>query len=92
MSDIAIDDISAEEVRRLLGGISEMWLRRRLDPRHQQFDPDFPQPVQYAETGRRHWSRAAILAYRDRMREVTTERRHAKRLAAEIEYRGRAGG
>jgi hypothetical protein len=48
--------------------------------------------VQYGESGRRHWSRAEILAYRDRMRQVTTERRHAKRLAARIEYLGRAGG
>jgi hypothetical protein len=81
MADRPNDDIGADEVRRLLGGVSEMWLRRRLDPRNPQFDTDFPQPVQYAKTGRRHWSRAAMLAYRERMRQATTERRNAQRLA-----------
>jgi hypothetical protein len=89
----AIDDIDIDsrEVRRLLGNVSKMWLDRRLNPKSPQYDPDFPQPYQYADGGRRHWSRNEILAYRERMRRIMTERRLARRQAASSEYLGRPG-
>jgi predicted DNA-binding transcriptional regulator AlpA len=82
-------DIDAAETRRLLGGVSVMWIDRRLNPRSPQYDPEFPQPVQYVEHGRRYWSRREILAYKRRRQRVATERRLARRMAAPGEYVGR---
>jgi hypothetical protein len=80
-----IEDILIDEVRRLFGNVSEMWIRRRLDPTDSQYDPDFPQPIQYATAGRRHWSRTTVLSYRDKMRQLTTERRLAHRASMQRE-------
>jgi predicted DNA-binding transcriptional regulator AlpA len=60
--------VDAPEVRRLLGEVSEMWLRRRLNPDSRYYDPEFPQPIQYLPGGRRHWSRGEVVAYRERRR------------------------
>jgi hypothetical protein len=89
MSEPVYDDIGAVEVRKLLGGVSKAWLQRRLDPRHPEYDPTFPGPVQYTENGRRYWSRGEILAYRESKRQAATARREARLRGAAKEYVGR---
>jgi hypothetical protein len=84
-SDESDDQIGSAEVRRLLD-VSNMWLQRKLDPTSKQYDPEFPEPVQYSPNGPRHWSRAEIMDYRARKRRVATERRHARRQAAQVQY------
>jgi hypothetical protein len=74
--------VDAPEVRRLLGNVSEMWLRRRLDPVSRYYDAEFPQPVQYHPGGPRHWPRGEVLAYRERMRRGAEHRDGADRHRA----------
>jgi hypothetical protein len=57
--------IGSPEVRRLLGGVSETWLTRRLDPLSLYFDQAFPRPLQYRRGGPRYWPRGEIIAYRE---------------------------
>jgi hypothetical protein len=57
--------IGSPEVRRLLGGVSETWLTRRLDPDSLYFDQAFPRPLQYRRGGPRYWPRGEIIAYRE---------------------------
>lgn len=46
------------EARRLLGGVSRMFLYRRL-----RDDPSFPRPVRYAPRGPRFWPKHELLAW-----------------------------
>jgi len=48
--------IQAQAVRELCGGVSDMWLWRRLDS-----DPSFPRPVYIAK--RRFWREADIIQW-----------------------------
>ena len=48
--------IQASHVRELCGGVSDMWLWRRLKD-----DPQFPRPVYIAR--RRFWREADVLAW-----------------------------
>jgi predicted DNA-binding transcriptional regulator AlpA len=61
---------SASQVRAYLGGVSQMWLHRRLDPRDASYDPNFPKPFSLgAMTGRgprRYWRRSAVEAWLQR--------------------------
>lgn len=51
--------IQAKPVRDLIGGVSDMWLHRRLaDP-----ESDFPRPVKIGS--RRFWREREILAWLD---------------------------
>ena len=50
--------IQAAAVRDLCGGVSEMWLWRRLDS-----DPTFPTPVYIGN--RRYWKESDVLAWLD---------------------------
>ncbi len=50
--------ISATRVRELVGGVSDMWLHRRLS------DSDFPRPQLIA--GRRFWREREVIAWLDR--------------------------
>jgi predicted DNA-binding transcriptional regulator AlpA len=89
MNEPVYDDIGAVELRKLLGGVSKAWLQRRLDPRHPEYDPTFPAPVQYTDNGRRYWSRGEIVAWRESKRRAATERREARLRGAAKEYVGR---
>lgn len=48
--------IQAQAVRELCGGVSDMWLWRRLEK-----DPSFPRPVYISK--RRFWREADIVAW-----------------------------
>lgn len=48
------------EARRLLGGVSRMFLYRRL-----RDDPSFPRPIRYAPRGPRFWPKRELLAWID---------------------------
>jgi hypothetical protein len=76
--------IGAQEVRRLLGNVSHMWLQRRLDRSSPQYDPEFPRPIQYQALGVRRWTRAEIIAFRERRRDnLHIARRQQASLATE---------
>jgi len=49
--------INALEVRNLCGGVSDMWLYRRMS------DSDFPRPIKIAR--RRFWREREVLAWLD---------------------------
>lgn len=49
--------INARQVRYLCGGVSDMWLHRRLS------DSDFPRPQLIS--GRRFWREAEVIAWLD---------------------------
>jgi predicted DNA-binding transcriptional regulator AlpA len=50
--------IPAADVRAICGGVSDMWLHRRLS------DSDFPRPILIAN--RRYWKEREVLAWLDR--------------------------
>jgi predicted DNA-binding transcriptional regulator AlpA len=54
--------IKAAAVRDLCGGVSDMWIWRRLDR-----DPTFPRPVYIAK--RRFWRERDVLQWLDRQNE-----------------------
>lgn len=51
--------IQAKPVRDLLGGVSDMWLHRRLN----NPESDFPQPIKIGS--RRFWREREVLAWLD---------------------------
>ena len=55
MSDEKPVFIPTRQLRNRYGGVSHMWVERRLE------DPDFPRPVYLG--GRRYWSVAALEAW-----------------------------
>lgn len=60
------DLITTPELRRLLGGVSNMFLYRRL-----QDDPTFPRPFRFGgDNAPRFWSRAEIREWIEAHRET----------------------
>jgi len=50
--------VNTANTRRTLGGVSAMWIWRRLKD-----DPTFPKPIQFSPGGPRFWKRSELLEW-----------------------------
>ena len=65
---MADDLVTAPATRQVLGGVSAMFLWRRL-----RDDPSFPRPIRYVENGPRFWRRAELERWIEAHREDRPE-------------------